>query len=473
MVHEIPASARARCAAGNRSEHERGVVLIWATASVMLIAGVIFAAADRLAGVDKMTTAEFSTRGQAQAIARAGITDAIAWLRRSSTQPVAHFEPGRDPRLPPPAASDTPEKQALTAAALAEDPVADGERLVNETEDPDIGIVRSFEISPGLWGRYSVIRGTQAESFVDTNLNGIYDPDEDFSDANGDGHWTPGRWTRDITTDRGLAGSGAVWFLAARGEVYKRPDTSLPLGEGPNKRIAEAIVASEVRRLTIAPPAAAALLVSRGDNVSVGLRARIRGDTAIAYGANTGVPSLGYGEVLGNSTSVPSMSLALEDVFGVSWAELRSMADISTSDPVGGLPSVLPDYSLTVVAGDLVFDKTRPLRGNGVLVVKGDVTIESGSNSFFRGVLYVDGNLRARAPAYLRGTFMVTGDADLRGTGGDFCELEHDATMVSLLLSNMGQYRFSKAPFAPQPKLLDGRASSSGISRRRFGDPSD
>ncbi len=469
VLHTLPCERPANRLARVQHASERGVVLIWATVSVMLIAGVIFAASERVAGVDKMTNAEFSTRGQAQAIARAGITDATAWLRRSTTQPVAAFQPDRDERLPPPDASATDEAVAAAAAAAAANPPEEGEDLPNETEDPQIGIVRSFEISPGIWGRYSVVRGREQEDFVDANGNGIYDAEEDFTDTNNDGRWTPGRWTRDITVERGLAGSGAVWFLACRGEVFKRPDMSKPLGVGANKRIAEAVIASEVRRLTIAPPAAAALLVAEGRNITVATRARIRGDTAIAYPSSTGTPSIGSGEVLGNSSPVPNMSLTMESVFGVSWAELRSMADISTSDPVGGVPNVLPDFTLTVVTGDMTFNKARPLRGNGVLVVKGDVTIESGSNSFFRGVLYVDGDFTARAPSYLRGTIMVTGDADLRGTGGDFCELEHDGQMVSLLLTQMGQYRFSKAPFAPQPKLIDGRASTMGISKRRWG----
>lgn len=458
------------CARIKRRSTERGIVLLWATISVVMIAGVVFAATDRLKSVHELTNAEFSSMGQARAIARAGLTDAVAWLRRKTTQPVTNFVPERDPRLAPPDASATTASIAAAAAAAAANPITSDERPKNETEDANLGIVRSFEISPGLWGRYSVVRGSPREAWADTNGNGIYEEGESFTDTNGDGKWTTGEWTRDLTSERGLPGSGAVWFLACRGEVFARPNGSAPLGEGRNRRVAETILAMEVRRLTIAPPADAAVVANRGDDVSIGLRARLRGDTALAYASSTGSASTSGGELLGSKSPVGGLALGIEEVFGVTWSELKSMADLSTTDPVNGLPKVLPDFSLTVVTGDLTFDSSRPLRGNGVLVVKGNVTIESGSNSFFRGVLFVDGNFTARAPAYLRGTIMVTNEVDLRGTGGDFCEIEHDPGIVSLLLTHMGQYRISKAPFMPQARLLDGRATDAGISRRRFSD---
>jgi hypothetical protein len=264
---------------------------------------------------------------------------------------------------------------------------------------------------------------------------------------------------RDLTAGRGLAGNGAVWKLHSRAQVFRRPRTDLPLGEGPNRRVAQASLATEIRRLTIVPPAPAALCVSRAGGVNIGLRARVRSaGTCVAYGSSSGSPSLVGSELLGplSTVLVPGWRDAVEDVFGVDLAVLKGMADLSTVDPTT-VPSPLPDASLVVITGNVTFDAARPLRGRAVVVVKGHVTIAAGSSSFFSGLLYVDGHLTVRAPALLRGVVVVRGNADLRGTGGDYVELEHDASVLANLLTLTGQYRFAKASYHPALLLPDGR----------------
>ena len=87
----------------------------------------------------------------------------------------------------------------------------------------------------------------------------------------------------------------------------------------------------------------------------------------------------------------------------------------------------------------------QPLRGTGIVIVLGSCTIQSGSNSWFSGLLWVQGALTVRAPCYLRGTLIAGGTVDVRGTGGDTAEVEHDAQILNNLLFLMGQYRHSKA----------------------------
>jgi len=409
------------------------MIVIWAVLSMLLIAGIIAAGSDEFAALDGISQTEYAAGGQAHSIAEAGLVDAYAWLRRQSTQPVTEFTPRRD-------LTATPE--------------------VNETEDPSRGLVRTFEMSPGLWARYEVVRGTPPESFTDANGNGIFDAGEAFSDDNGDGKRSPGEGTRDVTSERGLPGLGTVWLLESTARVFRRPNASLPLGVGPNRQIGSEKMATEVRRLNIVPPAAAAVCSRRGQDVTVGTRGRIRTSaTAIAYAESTGTPDTSGGEVPGARTTVPGYKDYVEDVFGVGWTTLRSMADISTTDPVEGVPAQLPDFSLVVITGNVTFTEARPLRGTALVVVQGNVTIESGSNSFFNGVLYVDGNLSARAPAYLRGMVICTGTTDVRGSGGDYCEIEHDSDTIGLLQVKMGQYRYTKARYIPAPKLEDGRAN--------------
>jgi hypothetical protein len=124
------------------------------------------------------------------------------------------------------------------------------------------------------------------------------------------------------------------------------------------------------------------------------------------------------------------------------------MADVSTSDPAA-IESPLGDFTLTVLDGDVVFDEARPLRGTGVVVVLGNCSLQSGSNSFFNGLLWVGGNLTVRAPCYLRGVIVAEGNVDVRGTGGDYAEINYDDGVVTELLFMMGQYRYSKAIYEP------------------------
>lgn len=413
---------------------ERGSALLAALLTSLVLAGMILAATGEMSAMRRATEVEFQAEAQARSLAEAGLVDAYAWFRRQTVQPVAAFEPRLD---------------------LAADPP------INETDDPDVGLVREFEITNGLWGQYIVRRGLGAEDFTDADQNGTWDPGESFVDANDDGIWTPAIGTRDVTRERGLPGTGAVWLVRSRGMIFRRPRLDLPLGEGPNARLASAEVATEVRRLTIAPPADAAICANRLDGVTVGNRGRIRGTaTGIAGAANTGYVSIySGGEVLTptRSAGLPDFTTSYQGVFGVDLSQLKSMADISTASGADGLPKQIPDFSLVVVEGDVTFDADHPLRGTGLLIVHGNLNIEGGSNSFFNGVLHVSGDTSIRAPVYIRGALFAQGRVDFAGTGGDYVELEHDSDIVSRLLTVMGQYRLSKATYLPGRTTADGR----------------
>ena len=279
-----------------RSAHsERGVVLVWAAAVTLIVAGVVIAGTDRIKAVDDTGKAEFSAQGQAHQVAEAGLVDAYAWFRRQQVQPVATFAPRRNLAASPP---------------------------VNETDDATQGLLRTFEISPGLWARYRVQAGAANEPYVDGNVNGHFDVGEAFTDVDGNGRWTPAHDTRDVTIPRGLPGVGTVWEIVSRAQVFRRPRADLDLGVGENVQVAEATLSGEVRRLTIAPPASATLCSSTSSAVTIGNRARLRSDAAcIAYdGVNSGSVSLLSGSsLLGSpaSTLVPGYKDTVNDVFGV------------------------------------------------------------------------------------------------------------------------------------------------------------
>jgi hypothetical protein len=411
----------------SRRSAERGMLLIWACFVLLVILGLVGSGALSQQAHDRLARTELESNGQARAVADAGVVDAYAWLRRQQVQPVNTFAPRR----------------VLTAVLP-----------INETDDATIGLVREVELLPSLWGRYEVRPLTPAEPYVDADADGRYDPGETFTDQDGDGKWDAARGTRDVSAERGMPGAGTVWRIESTGLLYRRPRQDLPLGTPPNDLLASSRVASEVRRLTILPPAAAAIAAGAGSQVQIGSRGRVRGGgsgAGLAFPSGSGSPGIASGaEVTGSPATapVPDYDASLEAVFGVGAAELRAMADISTSD-AAHVPSPIPSYSLVVFDGDITFDAARRLEGTGVVVVLGDCTIAAGSNSWFSGLLWVQGDLTVRAPSYLRGVFVAGGAVDVRGTGGDLAEVEHDGDILAELLALMGQYRHSKTVFVP------------------------
>jgi len=396
--------------------------MIMAVFVLLLLAGIIVAGSDEAMSARTSAHATASNPARAREIASAGLADALSWFRRQRAQPVAVFAPARD---------------------LAADPA------VNETDDPSIGLVREYEIAPSLWARYEVRLGRAAETYTDTNANGLFDEGEPFDDVDGDGAWDRAAGTRDVSALRGEVAVGTVWVIESHGFIFARPDGAQPLGEGPNTRLARVSIGTEIRRMAIAPPSAAAICAARGDDVVLGNRARIRGGAGagVAFAEGTGTPTrAGGSEVSGSPsvTSVPGYDGSLKAIFGLNLTQLKAMADLSTSD-AGVLPGDLGEFTLTVVEDDVVFDAAHPLRGTGVVVVQGSCSIASGSNSFFNGLLWVRDDLSILAPVYLRGLCVAEGEVDVRGTGGDYSELDYDDKIIDDLLVRMGRYRRSKS----------------------------
>jgi len=410
---------------------EGGFALLMAIFTLLLLAGMIVAGSDGGLSRHQAGRSPAANPVRAREIASAGLADALSWFRRQNQQPVTNFAPALD---------------------LAADPP------INETSEPAIGLVREYEVAPGLWARYEVRLGVAAEPYTDEDYNGRYDDGEAFTDTNGSGKWNPASGTRDVSALRGEPVAGTVWLLESRGFIYERPRADLPLGEGVNTRLAIGTVGTEIRRMVIAPPAAAAICATNGSDVTIGSRARIRGGegAGVAFSQSTGSPVLLAGSEVSGSpsvTAIPDYAGTLDTVFGLSLTQLKSMADLSTAD-ADVIPGTLGEFTLTVIEDDIVFDAARPLRGTGIVVIQGNCSIVSGSNSFFNGLLWVSGDLEVRAPVYLRGICISNGLVDVRGTGGDYAELDYDDKIIDDLLVRMGRYRPSKAIYdlgRPEP----------------------
>lgn len=432
----LPTAARAR-----RAARQRGVALIWALFASVVIAGIVAAGTDTFLAVDKIGTAEFNVDGEARSVAEAGLVDTLAWFRRQTVQPVTAFTP------------------QLNLAVVP---------TINETDNPAVGIVREYEIMPSIWGRYEVRKTLAAETWSDSNADGRYEYGEPFTDANGNGKRDAAGNVRDVTADRGVPGSGGVWRIESRGYVYRRPNAAAPLGTSPNDLLSSSILAAEVRRLVIVPPATSALCAKTGSTVVIGAKSLIAGGkkTGLVTMTGAGSPTISAGTVTGTpATGTLSPWLdSIDNVFGVPLSVLKGMSDASWTAP-SVFPAKIGDYTLHIVPGTITFDSTRPLRGTGVVIVLGDCVVSAGSNSFFNGVLYVQGKLTIRGPVYLRGQVVVTGAVDIAGSGGDFSEILYDGSMISQVLVLLGQYRFSTGDYEPSPVLPDGVPDENNLIR--------
>ncbi|MCC6673163.1 MAG: hypothetical protein IT458_19005 [Planctomycetes bacterium] len=386
-----------------RASAQRGTALILAMLFTIIVAGLVVTGTLVLRSHQTKTDTSFRLYGQAAQFARAGLVEALGWCRRQTSQPVTTFAPQRD--------------------TLASPPVLD-------TDDPDIGIVREFEISGQIWGRYEVWKR--------------WDTDPD-----------PQRLAfrqqfqmEDISGERGAAGVGSVWLVRSIGYVYRRVDPGFAYNVAPNSVLGKEILETELRRLVLAPPGAAAICVRNGASASTNSRARVQGNggAGIYYRAGTGAPTVAAGSVIGSPalSSNASYDDAVRAVFGVTEDELRSLADDRITS-AGAFPSPIPSKTLYFAeVPTLSFTAAKPLRGDSIVYVRGNVDIAAGSNSFFSGFLYVDGNVTFRAPLQFNGALVVTGSVSVTGVS-DFCDVIYDETVLSSLRTEIGQYRLSGA----------------------------
>jgi hypothetical protein len=279
-----------------------------------------------------------------------------------------------------------------------------------DTSDPATGIVREFEINGSLWGRYE-LRRTEV---------------------------------RDVSVERKTPGAGIVWYLKSWGYAYRRANPAVPFDQPPNQVLSAAAMETEIRRLTLAPPGQGALCAATGSLVTIGSKGALLGNAGagLYYAASTGSPTFQTGsDVRGSpsSTAVSGYNGSTSAVFGVTEEELRSLADDRISNPAN-FPATVPTNSLLFVDTDITFDATKPLRGKGIVYVKGNLTISPSSNTWFTGFLFVDGNFTMRAPATISGAVVVSGSVSVSGSG-DRAEISFDDAVLNNLRTEIGQYR--------------------------------
>jgi hypothetical protein len=387
---------------------ERGFVALIASAAMSAILLAVIASFIVTSFSSRLVTGQLRYRGQAMNGADAGLTDALSWFNRQTTQPVTGFAPVRNLAATPP---------------------------VNDTENQTVGIVRTYPISTAtrLYGRYEV-RIPNAT---------------------------------DVSTQRGKPAAGTVWQVEADGIIFVDSDGDQTLdwtdsnGNGyydqgePGEAVAMRKLRADFQRLALVLPAGSAAV--QGSNcgqidTTVGTtRARVRGSfngLGIACANATGNPVTTGTSISGSTAvlkTVNPYNAGVSSVFGVSQSELVGLANLVVPN-VASLPATLPPMSLIVIQGNATFTTAQPLNGSGILVVFGNLTIP-GAYSTWDGVIYTTGTYSQTAPSIVNGAVVGLGSIQLVGTAGDYAEVDWDASIVQQVRNELGGYRFSRAPY--------------------------
>jgi hypothetical protein len=390
---------------------ERGVALILALLFTVIVAGITLTGTLMLRSHIQTNRTAWASKSQALQVARSGLAEGVAWLRRQTSQPVLTFAPQLDTSASP---------QLL------------------DTIDPDIGLVREFRITGKIYARYEVWKQWDADPDAARLARRQQNQCEDVSMA------------------RAGASPGTVWRLRSVGYIFNLVDATVPFNVAPNSVIASQVAVNEVRRLVIGLPGLAAVNVGDGNSCHINTNGRIVGNTAggIYYPAGSGTPTTGPANA-NRVTGNPRLSTAVdyddsyEGVFGVSFSELQAMATLVVTDPTQ-IPSPMPDMGLIIIdCGNVTIDDEMPLTGSGIVIIRGNTHLVPDNNSNFSGLLYVDGSLTVRAPSVINGSVICTGNMSVQGAA-DYATINFDGEILEELMTYLGNYRVSNTTLLPR-----------------------
>lgn len=386
-----------------RRGSESGQAVIAATIILSLVLLALLTMLTQVQLSNKLVSRQLTYQGQAANVAQAGLVDALSWFRRQG-KVVTTFNP--------------------TINASANPPI-------NDTDDTTIGIVRTYQVSvPGrLMSRYEVRYGVAAA----------------------------GTGVLDISASKGRSATGAaagtVWQLESVGTVWVQNDTTKNYNVSPNVILSQQTFRTEIQRIAVTLPDGGESLYSGNcDKVTIGAKTKIEGGPAIGISCHSGGGSgVVINGIVTGTTQKKTNSTAAYDIpsiFGVTTQELQGLADVNVTQ-ITDLPATLPSMSLIVINADAVFDNTRPLTGSGILVVFGNLTISSGSDSDWNGVVYATGNIAIAEPSLVSGAIISASTTSTMAinSGSDIAEVDYDPSMIGQINAQMGQYRFSRSKY--------------------------
>ena len=203
-------------------------------------------------------------------------------------------------------------------------------------------------------------------------------------------------------------------------------------------------------------PGQAAINVADGNSCHINTYGRVLGGglAGIYYPAGTGTPTVGPASA-NRVTGTPALSTglvyddSLQAVFGLTFQELSAIANVVVTS-ASQFPSPLPENALVVVdMAHLQIDDHNSLRGAGIVIVRGNLTLNPGNDSLFSGLLYVDGNLTIREPSEINGSIICTGNVTIQGAS-DYATVNYDEGALAALLDMFGNYRVANALLLPR-----------------------
>lgn len=358
----------------------------------------------------KETKQQLLTTAMADNVARAGLADTVSWFRRQMIVKSNGYYPNPDDAFYP--------RQAT-----------------GDTEDEAIGLVKSYALNDQdkIWGRYEIVR--QLALPQPYNAHAVHD----------------------ITDQRTTfsAGEGLVWYLESRGFVYNNIDKTKPFNQEPNKILSATRMSGEIRQISIALPVNSAVTCVQGNQVNVYNNGVIDGGTdgyGIAIVSGSGANMLG-----GTASGTPSAAFSgiitpsVNYVFGVSESELKVLADYLVDNP-SAIPQPYPAMSFVFIEGNIDFDSVHPLKGGGILFVKGDLILHNTSDSLFSGLIYVTGKTTVQGPALIQGAVVSLGGIDISGSG-DVAEIDFDNSILNTVKQQLAYYRENKSSLVPIPQF--------------------
>ena len=372
------------------NNRKKGAILVWVMVTMMILSSAITVGMAILLDTVNTLNSQMEYYGQATSIAKAGLLDALSWFRRQTNQPILTFNPQRDLTVLPP---------------------------VNDTDDASIGIVRELEVaqSRNLYGRYEVDKTIVA----------------------------------DISSQRGLS-AGTIWYIESRGIIYLKLDPNVAYNVAPNRVIASTKIATEIRRVSMVLPSEAALCSgnSNQSQTVIGNNVKLLGDEkfGIVYPSGTGTPNINAGATvtgtLGATSQINPYNDSATSVFGMTEAELRSIADYNVSS-VDALPDPIPNYKIVFFEGNATFNSSHPLKGTGIFYITGTLTIAANSGTSYNGVIYCKGQYHQHGPSLISGSVITQGQVNIQSTG-DVSEIDYDAGVLGQIRTYTGQYRLAK-----------------------------
>jgi hypothetical protein len=370
------------------TDKQKGAILVWVMVTMMMLSSAVTVGMSILLDTTNILNSQMEYYGQATSIAKAGLLDSLSWFRRQTSQPILTFNPQRDLVVLPP---------------------------VNDTDDATIGIVRELEVaqSRNLYGRYEVDKTIVA----------------------------------DISSQRGLS-AGTVWYIQSKGIVYLKLDPNVAYNVSPNRVVASIKLATEIRRVSMVLPSEAALCTGDPSHVVIGNNCKILGDEkfGVVYPSGLGTPNINPGATvtgtLGATSQINPYNDSATSVFGMTEAELRSIADYNVSD-IDSLPDPIPNYKIVFFEGNATFNSSHPLKGTGIFYITGTLTIAANSGTSYNGVIYCKGHYHQLAPSLISGSVITQDQVNIESTG-DISEIDYDSGVLSQIRTYTGQYRLAK-----------------------------